>query len=235
MTIRKQITIPDELAEYVERNNLNLSWFVQEKLKEKINGGNKSIEYIKNILLTSNYDDWIHYSCDIDSIKHKCQNCERGEICLHNTHKAVYVYKKDVSLRLEDEYDCENDPEIEAERRGMTLQYNDETRLLIKKFHNYTFSWASDFPDPRYWAVGISVYYNVSRVDYYTALVCDGGRFTIVVPHPFREGDRTFGMNEGRSGEPDTLPLYLRPIEKNLSQIISRTTQPIIPPRIKIG
>ena len=136
---------------------------------------------------------------------------------------------------MEDEYDCENDPEIEAERRGEHLQYDDETRQLIKELHNYTFNWASDFPDPRYWAVGISVYYNVSRMDYYTALVCDGGRFTIVAPHPFREGDRTFGMKEGRSGEPDTLPLYLRPIEKNLSQIISRTTQSIIPPRIKIG
>ena len=68
MTIRKQITISDILAEYVERTNLNLSWFVREKLEEKMNGGNKSIEYIKNILLTSNYDDWIHYSYNIDSI-----------------------------------------------------------------------------------------------------------------------------------------------------------------------
>jgi hypothetical protein len=226
MTTRKQITIPDELAEYVERTNLNLSWFVQEKLKEKISGGNKSIEYIKNILLTSDYDDWIQYSDLFNPIKQKC---------FHNDYKEIYVYKKDVSLRLESEYDCENDPRIEAERRGKHFQYDDETRQLIKELHNYTFNWASEFIDPRYWAVGISVYYNISRVDYYTALVCDGGRFTIVVPHPFREGDPAFGLKEGRSGEPDTLPLYLRPIEKNLSQIISRTTQPIIPPRIKIG
>lgn len=34
MTIRKNISLPDKQAEYVEENNINLSRFVQDRLKE---------------------------------------------------------------------------------------------------------------------------------------------------------------------------------------------------------
>lgn len=39
---RKTISLPDELADYVDENHINLSRFVQDKLRETINTSNKS-------------------------------------------------------------------------------------------------------------------------------------------------------------------------------------------------
>lgn len=39
--MRKNIYLPDKLSDYVDSENLNLSRFVQEKLRERMEGGNQ--------------------------------------------------------------------------------------------------------------------------------------------------------------------------------------------------
>jgi post-segregation antitoxin (ccd killing protein) len=49
MTKSRNITMPDEIWQYINDSNLNLSRFVQDRLKERIIAEGKANQYLKNI------------------------------------------------------------------------------------------------------------------------------------------------------------------------------------------
>lgn len=242
MTSSKNITLPDDLVDYIRRENLNLSRFVQEKIRERMNGGVRSLDAFQGILLTSNYDEWKNQSSVVTDIS-KCRNCNDNDNC-PGLFKEELIYKKDVLLRLEIENDCENDLRLQLnnkEKLDFGSGRDEETRKKIKQFHHFTYSWAADFADPWYFPKRVTVFYGSSKINTFQVISCDGGRITIAVPNWFKRGEnsreREKFMMEAR--DVGTIPLFIRPIDLNISKIISQLNpmqfNARFPRRIQIG
>ena len=171
MTTSKHITIPDELAEYIEINNLNLSWFVQEKLLEHKEGRSSpliSYDNIMNVLKTSSFNDWVY-----------------------DDEFGIFTYKHDVNLCIKTRWDRENDLSLvltAIQQLLGNIPSSQHDMLELASFHDapsyakYEADWIENFPDKNATRMHTRIFYSASFVTCFLFILVDGAREIIPAP-----------------------------------------------------